>query len=373
MQTIDAEYLLNLARTKSSEGRRELAAIIADLFENQSETLTDRERKLMFDIMHSLVHEVEISVRKSFVDLLDSLPDTPPGLLRDLANDEIDVAYPLLTKSSLLRDADLIDIIRARTREHQLAIALRSDVSEDVTDALVETEDESVIEKLLHNQNARISEATMAYLVEQSRRVDTFQEPLLKRHDLKENLAERMFMWVSAALRQYIVERYELDSETIDALLEQAARQGFASDALESPASVKTRELVAAMREDGAVTPGMLVAALSDGEVPLFMSLFAELVGISDQLTSRIVFEEGGEGLAIACKSVDMSEMQFSLIFRLSRRARPAAKAPMIKKVTHELLELYGNMSQEAALKVVRRWQRGSDFLAAIRELERHG
>lgn len=372
MQAFDAEYLLDLARTKSVQGRRELAAIIADLFENRSDTLTDRERRLMFDIMHGVVHDVEVSVRKNFVHLVQSMPDAPVALVRDLANDDIDVAYPLLTKSSVLKDTDLIDIIRARTNEHHLAIALRSDISEDVSDALVETESVSVIESLLHNQNARISQATMGYLVEQSQRVDTFQEPLLKRHDLNEKLAQRMFMWVSAALRQYVVDRYELDGDTIDALLEQAALEGFEARNEEWAKSRKTRELVAAMREDGAVTPQMLVAALTDGEVALFLSLFSELCGIDDTLVSRIVFEEGGEGLAIACKSTDMTEMQFSLIFRLSRKARPASKAAGKGHDIHALLDLYRAMSQEAALKVVHRWQRGSDYLAAIRELERN-
>lgn len=368
MNAIDADYLMNLARNKSVEGRRELAGIVSDLFENRSSTLSDRERRLMFDIMHNLVHDVEVSVRKTFVSLVESLPDAPADLVRDLASDTIDVAYPLLTKSSLLRDADLIDIIRARTREHQLAIAMRAGIGESVSDALVETDDVGVIEHLLHNQSARLSEATMAYLVEQSRRVDTFQEPLLKRHDLKSNLAKRMFLWVSAALRQHVVDRYALDTETIDALLEQAAQEGFESDSTQPS---KTQELVAAMRDEGAVTPQLLVAALTDGEIPLFLSLFAELVGIEERLASRIVFEEGGEGLAIACRSADLSEMQFSLVFRLSRKARPASKAARSVQDIHTLLELYRNMSYEAAAKVVQRWRRGSDFLAAIREIER--
>lgn len=366
MEAIDADYLLGLARNKSDEGRRELAAIIADLFENRGDTLSDRERRLMFDIMRSLVRDVEVSVRKSFVTLLRTLPDAPVGLVRDLANDEIDVAYPLLTESTLLHDEDLIDIIRARTREHQLAIALRTGLSEEVSDALVETDDVGVIEHLLNNPSARLAEATMEYLVEQSRRVDTFREPLLHRQDLKEALAKRMFLWVSAALRSYIVDRYTLDSETIDALLEQAAAQGFEEN--ESASASKTRQLVQAMREEGAVTPHMLVAALTDGEVPLFLSLFAELVGVAEHLASRVVFEEGGECLAIACKSVDMSEMQFSLVFRLSRKARPASKAARAVLDVHGLLELYRKMTPDAAVKVVERWRAGTDLQQALEE-----
>lgn len=366
-QNVDADYLLKLARSKSVESRRELSEIIVDLFENRSDILTDRERHMMFDIMRSLVHDVEVSVRKSFVLMVQALPDAPVSLVRDLASDEIDVAYPLLTQSNLLRDEDLIDIIRARTREHQLAITLRGEIDANVSDALVEMADEGVIENLLHNQNARISEATMDYLVEQSQRFDSFQGPLLNRNDLGENLAQRMFMWVSAALRKHIVDRYELDTETVDALLEKAAQEGYEEERRDSP---KSKKLVAAMRDGGAIRPNTLIAALTDGEIALFVSLFAELSGVNENLVKRIVFEDGGEGLAITCKATHMTEMQFSLIFRLSRKARPNERSAFVGHDIHALLELYRKMSQEVAMKVVHRWQRGSDYLAAIRDLE---
>ena len=56
-----------------------------------------------------------------------------------LANDDIEVAYPILAFNKVLQDADLIEVIRHRTLEHQLVIAIREDVSEAVSDALVRT------------------------------------------------------------------------------------------------------------------------------------------------------------------------------------------------------------------------------------------
>lgn len=77
----DADYLFKLARDKSAETRTTLANIISDLFDNQGNILSDRERKLIFNIMHGLIHEVEISVRKNFSKQLVSLPDVPQELL----------------------------------------------------------------------------------------------------------------------------------------------------------------------------------------------------------------------------------------------------------------------------------------------------
>ncbi len=56
-----------------------------------------------------------------------------------------------------------------------------------------------VIKALLENHGAQITDATMAYLVQQSESVDEFQEPLLRRKDLPSDLSKKMYLWVSAA------------------------------------------------------------------------------------------------------------------------------------------------------------------------------
>lgn len=366
--TLDEAHLFQLARDKSVEGRSKLARIIADLFDEQSDTLNDRERSLMFNIMHGVVRDVEMSVRKSFVKQLTTMNDAPQELVRDLANDHIDVAYPLLVQSSVLRDEDLIDIIRLRTNEHQLAITLRSDIDEDVTDALVEAGDESVIESLLENDNAKISEATMSYLVEQSERVDTYQEPLLRREDLGEELGKRMYMWVSAALRKHIVGRFDLQEDTVDELMEKAAEYELAATASEYNES-ETRKLVDVIKGEGIVTPNMLVAALTDGEVPLFIGLLSDLAEIKEKLAKRILFEDGGEGLAIASKALDIPEMQFGLIFKMSRKFNPRARGHLDAD-TARIVSFYHTMPADSAQRVLHRWQRGSDYLSAVRDLE---
>ena len=151
--------------------------------------------------MRQLIHDVEVSVRRALAERLSEQPLAPHELVIALANDEIEVAHPLLVNSDVLQDLELIEIIRNRTLEHQLAIGIRKSVSEEVTDALIATDSVDVIKTLLENHHAKISQRTMEYLVEQSQRVDTYQNPLLRRPDLDTTLAKRMYWWVSAALR----------------------------------------------------------------------------------------------------------------------------------------------------------------------------
>ena len=368
-QAIDSEYLFRLARQKSEDGRTALAATISDLFDSRGQRLTDRERNLMFDILRNIVREVEQKVRRTLSERMSSFGDAPQELITILANDSIDVAYPVLTKSRVLQDAHLVEIIRNRTLEHQLAVAVRENVSEKVSDALVETGHEGVVRTLLKNPNARISQTTMEYVVKQSQRIDSFQEPLLHRRDLSPDLAEKMFLWVSAALRQYILNNFELDQAAIDNLLEQVAFEEIGQSKLDSRDDNSANELSEQLDSEGLLEPNMLLTSLRDGEVPLFVSMFCRMTKLRETLAMRILFEPGGEGLAIACKAIGITRVTFAEIFTLTRKARSEGDA-VRKKDIDRVLSLYSDMTQDAASSVLRQWQRNTDYLAAIRQME---
>ena len=366
---IDSEHLYGLARDKSVAGRMALAETISDLFLQRGCMLTDRERTLMFSILRQMIHDAEMSVRRIVSAQLAERDDAPRDLVQRLANDEIEVAYPILTKSTVLHDTDLIEVIQQRTLEHQLAIAIRQSVSEAVSGALVQTGNENVIGTLLENPSAKISGATMEYLVDEAKRFDRFHEPILRRHDLNPRLAKRMFMWVSAALRQHILENSGLSQTDTDDLLEKVALEEV--EAVTSPDRPKRKSetLAAELDTSGEVTPDLLVQSLSEGEVGLFMAMFRRFTGLREVLVMRLVFETGGEGLAIACKATGIDKENFSAIFSLSRKARPGSDTTL-KRDSRKVLAFFDRITEDAAKEVVRRWQRDVDYLAAIRELE---
>lgn len=366
---LDAERLFALARDKSTAGRSALAEAITDLTLADSRSLSERERSLTFDILGRVIHEMEMSVRRTVATRLADMRDAPRDIVRLLANDDVEIAYPILTHSGVLLDADLIEVIRHRTMEHQLAIAIRHQVSEVVSDALVDAGDESVIRTLLSNQNAKISQTTMEYLVEESRRVDSFQEPILGRKDLDVKLVERMYLWVSAALRQSILEDWDLDPTTVDALLEEATGGEVKAANRAGGRASKAEDLAANIADDENVDTALLLKTLQDGEVTLFIAMLRQMTGLRTVLVNRIVFEPGGEGLAIVCRALGLEKETFADIFTLTRNARPDA-AKSLQRDIRRVLGLFDRITDEAAHEVVERWQRGTNYLAALRDLE---
>lgn len=365
MAGIDHQHLLELARDKSVAGRRALINIIADIFFEQGEALTDRERSLMTEILRQLIHDVETIVRRSLSDRLSRLAHAPRELIGELANDSIEVALPILLESDLLQDVELVEIIVHRTLEHQLAIAMRREVSEAVSDMLIGRGNPAVIKTLLENHGARISAKTMAYLVEESKRVNTYQDPLLRRPDLGPELARRMYHWVSAALRKHILENFPVEPNGLDYALEQTALSLSSESSVFDRSHESSIELAEELYQQGMITAPLLIQTLREGEISLFVALFAKLTALSHHVVQRILFDRLGEGLATACKVAGIEKSAFASIYLLSRHARPNEGAPAPAEVTN-LLSFFDQIDLNSAQELMKDWEHDPHFLQAI-------
>ena len=364
-------HLLDLARDRSVGAREELVETVSDLFFDDGRVLTDHERSLMTDILRQLIHDVEMAVRRKLADRLADQPNAPHELVLTLANDDIEVAHPILLNTDVLHDAELIEIVRHRTLEHQLAIAMRRSLNEPVSNALVETGNKTVIQTLLENENARISRATMEYLVEQSAQIDEFQNPLLHRPDLGSELAARMYWWVSAALRQHILTNFDIDPDQLDATIENSVVESMASegDSTDREKGSAASALADRLADEDSITPQLLIQALRQGEVSLFQSLFGKLAQIRPRLVRRLMFEPNGEALAVACKALRIDKADFASIFLLSRKARPGDKSVDPDELTRALA-MFDRVMPDGARRVLSRWQRDPKFAEAIAQVE---
>jgi len=366
---IDVETLMRLARDKSVGSRTKLADIIGDLFFGATGTLTEAEQSIMTDILRQLVQDVEISVRKHLAIQLSNKADAPHDLVIALANDESEVAYPLLLKSRVLRDEDLIAIVHHRTLEHQLAVSMRDSVSAAVSATLVETGEETVIKRLLENHNAEIARDTMEHLVEQSRRLDSLQRPLVHRNDLPAELAGKMYWWVSAALRSHIVDKFDVDPTEIDAALEYTVNLVREEQAAGDQALSATERVAKFLAECENADDDLILQLLREGEIALFERVLEHQTGLRRRLLQRLLYEPGGEGLAIVCRAIGLDREIFKEVLTLTRKARIGLVENNLDECAFASM-FYDQIKTDAATAMLSRWRRHPDYLDLLRKLE---
>ncbi|MBT3533022.1 MAG: DUF2336 domain-containing protein [Rhodospirillaceae bacterium] len=361
--------LFKLAQEKSKEGRESLYNAIGDLFERRAGELQAGERETMLEILERLSHDVEMSVRANLATRLSESGDAPHDLILMLANDEVQVAYKILASSPILRDGDLVEVVRHRTMQHQLAIAIRKDISEEVSAALVEAGTEDVIVTLLNNQDARISANVLDYLAEESKRIDSYQKPLVRRPDLPTELAERMHYWVSAAVRNYIVDNFDVDIDDLDDQMSATVTEVLEEKKDEEATGDAAERLVDRLFDGGGLSAEFALKSLHQGQVSIFEMAFAKMVGIRPVLARRIIYEPGGEALGIACRAIGIERTVYLQIYQLTRKARNS-EIRLSKDEVVKLTQFYESITRESAFLVLRKWQRDKRYLAAVRAVK---
>ena len=195
--------------------------LLAAAFDRQID-LSPAEAEHVYTIIEALISDVDKSIRTKIAEHLSVRNDAPNDLLMRLAGDEIEVAYPVLSHSDLLKDRDLLELVVERAREHQVAISKRMTVSETVSEALVATNDPGVVTSLLENEHAEFNTSTMDQLVGMSRDFVEIRAPIVARRDLPPAHAAKLHVWVSDTLREQLVDRFEFEPEVLEAAISEA-------------------------------------------------------------------------------------------------------------------------------------------------------
>jgi uncharacterized protein (DUF2336 family) len=184
---------------------------ITDLFIMNGSGLSEEHIAMFDDVMSRLVVAIDSSARAEFGDLLAKQPNAPTKTSRLLAlDDEIAVAGPILSQSTKLDEATLLESAKTKSQEHLYAISTRASIDETVTDILVERGDKKVLMSTVGNPGAQFSDYGYSTLSMRSR----------ADHELA------LGMWVRPDIpRQHLLTLFAGASEEVQKQLESADRQ----------------------------------------------------------------------------------------------------------------------------------------------------
>jgi uncharacterized protein (DUF2336 family) len=346
----DMGRLAQLAANPQGTTREEIFLAVASLYRIQGNYLNERERGLMRDILRMLARDVEMAIRIALAERLADDSTAPHDLILLLADDSIEVARPVILRSPLLTEADVLRMIAQSGSGHHEAVATRAHIGEPVTEALVKLDAEPVLTALVRNVTARISPSSFETLVEKSKRIAGLQDPLAKRQDLPPALATRMCDWVSDALKTYITTNYRIAPVTLDKALGQA-EQAVRSEprtAKAQPAE-SAQKLIDKLATSGQLKAGFLLRVLHQGQIDLFDLAFARLLNTPLLDTRRKLYEAGPRPVALACRAVGIDRCVFATVFNLSRQARN--QRPVLSSVElAEVQTVFNNFTKSGAL-----------------------
>ena len=371
--------LLELAQNTVPESRYALATSITDLYAERAADLSERESRLIDDILDRLVRAFERDLRLTLAERLARRAQAPHALIMTLACDDIEIARPVLQDSLTLENADLIEIIERYGEAHQLAIAERQPLDDSVSDALVATQNVVVIEALLRNRDARLTEVTLQHLVEEARWVESYRRPLLHRNDLSVELARRLYGFVSVALRQYILSHFDIDAEELEQELGAAIAERFgptsapAPDAEGAPSEGPLPAIHVQLAGSEQISPQLLIRVLRKGDLQLFESLLGELACLSkDRISVILSYCGSSRAFAVVCRALAFAKPDFAVMLFLSRRLQGLGPSDDPRSIAR-MIEYFGELDPERSMAALRRWRRDPGYRTEIEALELNG
>nr|WP_240969580.1 DUF2336 domain-containing protein [Sneathiella limimaris] len=308
----------------------------------------------MVDIICRITSDVEKSIRAHFSKNVAKLDAIPHDLATFLANDDIEIAYPILKDSGILKEADLIKVVKTRSRQHQLAVAARGDIGEAVCRVLCDLGDEEVCLELLNNHSAAIPLETLEILSNRSKTVEAYQKPLLQRPFLPVEIAEKMYRWVSMALRQMISEKFDINPNvlSIDPEDREKTIRSISSD--DDP----SEKLIQKLQDANELTIGFLVKSLRQGEVDLFELGFCRLIDVTRLQLQGLLYGQDPKRLAIACRGLDLDKQVFDTIISLIMESHDPCFS-LTSEEKKDLIAFYGLLKKDAVIRALH----NEDFL----------
>jgi uncharacterized protein (DUF2336 family) len=348
-QAAQTAQLLSLARSREPADRERLLVGIVEMCDaGQAEGRpTAPEVQILLDsIFMTLVVEAERDIRTRLAQSLADAAWAPPALINILALDEIEIARPIIARSPILRDHDLIRLLVQATLEHQIEIARRPQLSPAVVEAILAKDESAVLTALASNPTAQISPEGLRRLVDKAREVVALRSPLARHPNLSGDLAEQLYLWVGRALRDSLTARFQLDPEKMATAVEAALRGAHsgATEVADRPTveqSEDREEMEAALVEKldaaGQLRPGYLLRVLRERRLPLFLFALARLGRFDIRQVRRAVDSNRPELLALACSAVGIDRSVFPTILAHVRElngGRPGGGAEAARKAS---------------------------------------
>lgn len=316
----DPSQMPVLASDKDVDVRLALAARLVDLLPGLSPERHSQLYAYAVQALTALAQDEMFKVRRALSTALRDYAKAPPAVVAKLARDvEREIAEPILRQCIALQDGDMLDILANHPEPWVIsAIAGRPEVSEEVSDAVVETKDVPGTAVLLANTGARISLATLEKIVERAKLYPDWHNAIALRPELTLDLSRQLTGFVGQTVLDVLKERSDLDAPTRRGVADIVARR-MAYMAEPNLAPEKKVELYAKRK---ALTPEVVQDALAWQEREFALLAIAKLSGVAPETVEKMM-AAGAKPIVALCWKAKLPVRMCVEVQRYAGRLQP--------------------------------------------------
>ncbi|GAA0665864.1 hypothetical protein FHT00_000854 [Sphingomonas insulae] len=271
-----------------------LTGAIADFYLADDSRLDERTRIDLGRVLAAVVQGIETEIRRHGGRVL-SARGADPQAERLLRGHE-DVVRRL-ARAGLLRDRQLMDELIAQVRCDRIGAALPP--------AATPREQVSLLVRLAEVDDGVVAAAARALLSAETRRRTAAEQGGIPASVLPAELHHQLVWWVAASIRESQVAAAGEDAALDRAIVEAAQRSLAAHDEGQRPEAIAMR-LAAAIDARTDELGELLVDALGDQRLLLFIAVLGRAVDLDFTGARAIVLEPEGDRLWLALRAADL-------------------------------------------------------------------
>lgn len=290
----DVERLMK--EDKSPEARKDVAAKVSA--EYAVGGYDKSEQTLAEDIIRYFSRDVEAQVRQILSAQLKESDILPHDIAKTLASDLDDnVALPMIEYSKVLTEDDLVQIVKTQSERKQIAVARRQNITARVSDALIDTNRETVVQTLVENHTAQIHESGFQKIVSRFSGHKAIQESMSYRDNLPITVVEKLITVVSSNLQERLLGQYDLPINLVSDIVISARERATIEIISKETTLHDIKRLVDHLIAHHRLTPSLMLRALCTGDMTFFEVALARMASIPLANARVLVHDAGPLGL----------------------------------------------------------------------------
>ncbi|HEY8000026.1 MAG TPA: DUF2336 domain-containing protein [Pseudolabrys sp.] len=351
LQIIDElELALN---SNSIEQHNSILKKVTALFLGSTDRITEEISSVFDDVILRLVDHVERRARAELSWDLAPVAYAPLNVVRRLASDDdIAIAGPVLARSPRLTDQNLVEVARTKGQSHLSKVAERAQLSQAVTDVLIDRGNQQVVTKVASNAGARFSRTGMSMLVMRASGDDELTYAMSRRSDVSRRLFKRLLSYATEQARQrMLATSAPADREAINRVLAQLADQA-GSQTISQKEYAAAQRLVHTFSQDTEQTRSKVLQFADGYRIAELVAAMSILSGVPIALVSRLICDTEPFGAMVMCKAIGLAWMVAHAVLN----NLPGISEDREEKLG-EMEEHYAHMSAESAERLLGYWQ----------------
>jgi uncharacterized protein (DUF2336 family) len=305
------------------------------------------------EVIGRLADEIEVATRAQLSKRLARFDQAPVNIIHKLAfDDEIEVAGPVLRESERLEPYALVANVCTKGQTHMLAISERKSIEESVTDVLVTRGNQEVVNSVVRNNGARLSDFGFLHMITRAEGDSILAEQLGLRKDIPRHVFQQLIAKASDDVRKRLERERPNMLEQIQSTVTDVAGELQSKFGPVSRTYYVAKRVVTTQHRQGNLNEESIsIYARSHKieEVTIGLSLLCSLPG---DVIERALLDRNRETLLLLSKSLDFSwATTMALLFLGAKDHRITAQE------LRDLERDYGRINIETSRSVLKVYQ----------------